>query len=1084
MNNNNIKNKNKNWKMIKNKGKNIRRKEIHLAYTKIASFNLKGGLWKACNKELLVKDMIKQKIDIACLQETRPKKDFMINSSKGILIGLAGSNDNKKLRYGQGFFISKRWADRFIDYKKVNDRISIIRFNVNTELTSENITYFSIINIYSPTENKDTEEFYKDINKIYEELKKYSKLVMIAGDFNAKLGNRLGNENFLGKYSQNCPRNDNGSNLAEFLVENDLIATNTFFKHKPNRITTWISPNNTYSNQIDYILIPQKFRTIITNSRSYENLNYPSDHKMVITTISLKKISICISKIRQIQMGKKDLLDHSALIHDETVRSRYTQELTRALNNNHTNISTEKLINRSIKKSDKICLPLQQKVVNGKIIYYNDLILNMLHRKRNKIKRNHRYFKNDSKLKKELNRESRKNKKAIKERIKILDSQMIINITSEIEKNRMNRSSFKIQRLLCGIKKNKDLKLYDKNKYRVTKPLQILPLIDKMYDPFFDPIGINPVIDFIIEPSSLIKPINCTEASSGTNKLNNYRSPGPDGESAESYKCGGPRILEELCKLLNNMFETNTYYESLGMGYLNVINKPNKPYTIENTRPITAVSTKRKILSHILLNRIYDRVEAYLSAGQSGFRIGRSTADIVFAKRIEIDIANKYKESFLCSSLDIQKAFDSIDRNLLIQIFEETICPPNSDESRILRVLLSNTKVVPIIKGFKGKTIRTTVGVPQGDPLSPILFAIYSEYILKKFNSQSTHIPKITDTETLYADDITLNQHLSTNHVENEVLLNLLHPITNLLPIIFREFNLKIDNNKSKDFLISRFSDISNIKVLGNYININEDINYKISEANRCFQMYNNIWSNKNNKISLDLKIKIYNIMVKSKILYNITCLPLGSNSKYEKKLDIIHRRHLRKILHINNPQDISTKDVYDRTKSIPLHIQITKLRWKYFGRLFKLDPMTPAIKLLKNYFEDNNRKKYSGFEITSLPYIMHQDLLLISKSLKNINDLNNLLLLANDQKSWDLLIVKEIYKKKLEIWNSQMILKYDSCDDINSLNYPFNNSYRVYIPFNWSLKFFDQFGKNGIYILFIFLILLIFTLTMIFLYF
>lgn len=45
--------------------KNIRMKEIHLAYTKIASFNLKGGLWKACNKELLVKDMIKQKIDIA-----------------------------------------------------------------------------------------------------------------------------------------------------------------------------------------------------------------------------------------------------------------------------------------------------------------------------------------------------------------------------------------------------------------------------------------------------------------------------------------------------------------------------------------------------------------------------------------------------------------------------------------------------------------------------------------------------------------------------------------------------------------------------------------------------------------------------------------------------------------------------------------------------------------------------------------------------------------------------------------------------------------------------------------------------------
>ena len=263
---------------------------------------------------------------------------------------------------------------------------------------------------------------------------------------------------------------------------------------------------------------------------------------------------------------------------------------------------------------------------------------------------------------------------------------------------------------------------------------------------------------------------------------------------------------------------------------------------------------------------------------------------------------------------------------------------------------------------------------------------------------------------------------------------------------------------KSNNFIIARNSNILDIKILGSFLNTNQDISSKIKKANAAFYSYIQIWRRNNNNINLDLKVKLYNILVKSLILYNSTCLPLLSSSKNAKLLNILHRKHLRYILNIHNPRDISNKQLYTDTKSVPLDIQICKLRWKYIGRLFRLDPSTPAIKLMENYFINNDRKKYIGFEITSLPYVMNKDLILISKQLKNIDDLHSLIGLAQNKVLWDKDIAVNIYKKKLEIWNAQTNLNYDSNDDLSSLDNQNNLTYTEYtfvdyIPLNCIIK-------------------------------
>ena len=71
-----------------------------------------------------------------------------------------------------------------------------------------------------------------------------------------------------------------------------MSITNTFFEQKETSRYTWTSPDGKTRNQIDYILVNNRFRNSIKNSKSRPGADCGSDHNPVIirTETKLKKI--------------------------------------------------------------------------------------------------------------------------------------------------------------------------------------------------------------------------------------------------------------------------------------------------------------------------------------------------------------------------------------------------------------------------------------------------------------------------------------------------------------------------------------------------------------------------------------------------------------------------------------------------------------------------------------------------------------------------------------------------------------------------------------------------------------------------
>ena len=106
----------------------------------------------------------------------------------------------------------------------------------------------SIIQIYAPTLDKDDEvhdEFYEQLQVTIESIKR-SDYLIVMGDFNAILGNEK-----VPCVTGTGIRNNSGQRLLEFCSANDLLVTNTGFRHHLRRKTTWISPDGRTKNEID-----------------------------------------------------------------------------------------------------------------------------------------------------------------------------------------------------------------------------------------------------------------------------------------------------------------------------------------------------------------------------------------------------------------------------------------------------------------------------------------------------------------------------------------------------------------------------------------------------------------------------------------------------------------------------------------------------------------------------------------------------------------------------------------------------------------------------------------------------------------
>ena len=117
-----------------------------------------------------------------------------------------------------------------------------------------------------------------------------SDLLVILGDFNARVGSDFSSWNLvIGPHGiGEC--NENAERLLDFCASNQLIITNTWFQHKHLHQATWFRNGNRSrtGQMIDYVLVNRRFPTSVLDTRVYRLTFHESDHKLIVSALRFK----------------------------------------------------------------------------------------------------------------------------------------------------------------------------------------------------------------------------------------------------------------------------------------------------------------------------------------------------------------------------------------------------------------------------------------------------------------------------------------------------------------------------------------------------------------------------------------------------------------------------------------------------------------------------------------------------------------------------------------------------------------------------------------------------------------------------
>jgi hypothetical protein len=166
--------------------------------------------------------------------------------------------------------------------------------------------------------------------------------------------------------------------------------------------------------------------------------------------------------------------------------------------------------------------------------------------------------------------------------------------------------------------------------------------------------------------------------------------------------------------------------------------------------------------------------------------------------------------------------------------------------------------------------------------------------------------------------------------------------------------------------------------------------------------------------IKLETKIQLYNAIVLPHFTYNGDAIPYKPRDI--DKLDSAHRKHLRKILNINYPNKISNAEVYKRTQSHPVSLDIISARWNNLRHLLISDQLTPAVRALELFYKTpKQRDRYqAGPFLSALPYVINAEYKRLPEQIrsnyglleiKTTRDIKALATIADDWDAW-----KELY--------------------------------------------------------------------------
>ena len=164
-------------------------------------------------------------------------------------------------------------------------------------------------------------------------------------------------------------------------------------------------------------------------------------------------------------------------------------------------------------------------------------------------------------------------------------------------------------------------------------------------------------------------------------------------------------------------------------------------------RGIALLEIIYKLLSSIINRRLCDKVK--LDDALHGFRAKRGTGTAIMEVKLLAQLRSRSDEPLFMIFLDLKKAYDTLDRTQAMRILKGYGVGRNI--RRIIDTIWRGDTMVPRQSGYFGRPFRAKRGVRQGDIVSPFIFNIMVDAVVRHWRHEIQ--PSAEELALFYADD-------------------------------------------------------------------------------------------------------------------------------------------------------------------------------------------------------------------------------------------------------------------------------------------------------------------------------------------
>ena len=237
------------------------------------------------------------------------------------------------------------------------------------------------------------------------------------------------------------------------------------------------------------------------------------------------------------------------------------------------------------------------------------------------------------------------------------------------------------------------------------------------------------------------RPIEQDEVRAVIRALSGVKAAGWDGISERLLKAGGDELVEALTMMFNYYWERGSTPPEWGRGLIVPLFKKGDAARMDNYRPVTLLPVVAKVFGAVVDRRIAQFVaeNELLHSSQAGFRQGYRAEDHLFTLFELVRGRMERGHTTYCGFLDIRKAYDTVDRALLMQKLRALRI--GSKCLKVLESLYVQVQSCVRLGASVSELFQLARGLRQGCSLSPLLYSLFINDFMDYLDRRHPGVP-------------------------------------------------------------------------------------------------------------------------------------------------------------------------------------------------------------------------------------------------------------------------------------------------------------------------------------------------------